>query len=200
MVQNKSTTKKKTPKVQINFGDIPSNNIEPGEYGAVIDHVSVREAKDGKSHYLSWQFTLSDEDVAGRKIWMTTSLKPESFWNLKEQLVALGYPEDSVVDLDWDESLAPTDRDFAMLTEPNFEGVSVVINITEEEYQGRMTPRVSGIISSELLVDDEEDEEDDLDDLDEDEEDGWIEAIVDEEDDEDEELEPEPKQKKRGLI
>lgn len=146
--------------ISINFGDIQDSLIPKGEHDATIEQVTVRETNDGSGLYLSFQFVLTGEENAGSKMWMIASLKEKAFWNLKAQFVALGVdPKDPAFTLDYDKDLAPTDKDFALLTEPSLEGVDVVINVIHEKYQGRDQAKVDAILESEFTWGDDEDEE-----------------------------------------
>jgi hypothetical protein len=152
---------KKNNSISINFGDIQDSLIPAGEHDATIEHITVRETKDGSGLYLQVQYVLTGETNAGSKMWQVISLKESMFWNLKAQFVALGVdPKDPDFRLEYDEDLAPSDRDFALLTEPSFEGVDVVIKVVHGEYQGRAQANVEAILESEFTWGDEEDEED----------------------------------------
>jgi hypothetical protein len=111
-----------------NTGD----SFEPlakGVYNATIFNAEVREAKDSGQPYINWDFVIQGGDADGRHAWYMTSLQPQSLWKLKQNLVKIGVPA---------ESLAGT---FDLDLEALF-GRPVRIVIDHETYQGSLRDRV----------------------------------------------------------
>lgn len=101
-------------------------NVEPGEYDAKV--VEVTQEEGDKGTYLSWKFEVIESgDFEGAVLYYNTSLTKQSLWNLKGLLETLDVdiPDDEF-DIDLD--------DLADL--------ELRLVVDEEEYQGKMKPRV----------------------------------------------------------
>lgn len=148
--------------LSINFADIPSNDLEPGDYDAMISQVVVRQAEGKEYPYLNWEFEITTPEHVGRKAWMMTPLSPQGAWKTRDQFVALGYAEDALLDLEYDEETG-------IITSPEMGDIPVLIRVEENEYQGRKRSQVASIIESyDDFGDDDDDDDDDYDDTEED--------------------------------
>ena len=80
------------------FGAIPG-----GIYIGRLDEVTTGTGKQSGKPYWSWAFTVvsdadGDEEYAGRKLWINTSLSEAAHFKLKEVFEAFGYTPDSDTD------------------------------------------------------------------------------------------------------
>jgi hypothetical protein len=157
----------------------------PGEYAAKIVKGEVKKSSKGKP-MISWELKGVTGDAKGKKLYHNTSLQPQALFNLRNMLVACGIkvPKSAIV-VDTEQMV----------------GKTVGITVDEEEYKGKMRPRIVEFFAvdsrgkrlAEGQVDEldedleeEDDEEQDLDEALDEEED------ADEEDSEEEEEEDDP--------
>lgn len=129
------------PRIQIDFAQVPDNNLPDGNYDATISDVELRQSEGSQFPYLNWEFTVSGGDYHGRKVFMTTSLNPKAWWNLKYQFTQMGIDASANMTLDVDEASNK-------LIEPPIIGRPVEITIINEEYNGRSIPKVSEIVKA----------------------------------------------------
>lgn len=145
---------------KLDFSDIPSNTLPPGEYEAIIAKV---EGRDGPTApYLNWEFDVIDPEYVGRKLWMITSLSAKALWGLRDNLEALGVDVDGELDLELEEGTN-------ILIEPDVIGEPCVLAVTIEKGPRGEQNRVR-IIQGYV---DDEDEDEEV-------EDGEVEEIDDE--------------------
>src|ERR1035437_10407307 len=88
MLSTKQIKEKQTTMAILNFGGVTTNDFEVlpiGTYNAFIFDIKLKTSQAGDGYY-NWEFTVSDDDYKGRKIFMVTSLKPEALWKLKKTL------------------------------------------------------------------------------------------------------------------
>lgn len=117
--RSKSTT--------IDFTGVESRRTpDEGTYNLVVEEVT-KESGD-RADYFKWQFKIADGDFEGVSVYHNTSLSPQSLWNLKNLLEALG---EEVPD-------GPLDIDLAELV-----GKEVSAEIIHEKYEGRNMARIS---------------------------------------------------------
>ncbi len=137
--------------IRIDFSKVPSNFIPAGEYEAVISKVEVRESKSGPWPYLNWEFDITEEEHAGRKVWMMTSLSPKALWGVQGAFSTLGIVSDSdaLTELEYD-------PDDGTLTNPDFAGMSVIVAVEEDEWQGQKHSRAVAITYCEHPFGDED--------------------------------------------
>lgn len=129
-------------KINVDFSQIPDNNMPEGGYEAEITGVEMRTGKENNGQpgnpYLNWEFTITDGDYTGRKVWMVTGLTEKSLWKLKETFEALGIEGDAL-DIEIDD-------DTNAMTEPEVIGIPVLVEVVQESYQGRTTSKASKIV------------------------------------------------------
>ena len=116
--------------VNLNMKGVSVGGVIPeGEYIVTVDEVSVEESQQG-NQYLKWVFKVIDGPQKNSKIYHNTSLLPQSLFNLKNLLIALGVPvPDKAFQLNLDEC----------------EGCNCGVTITHETYDGKKRSRVTDI-------------------------------------------------------
>lgn len=134
---------------KLDFSDIPSNTLPPGEYEAIIAKVEGREGPTAP--YLNWEFDILDPEYVGRKVWMITSLSPKALWGLRDNLEALGIDVEGELDLELEEGTN-------ILIDPDVIGEPCLLGITVEKGQRGEQNRVRII---EGYSDDDDDDGDD---------------------------------------
>ena len=134
--------------VNLNMKDVSVGGVIPeGEYIVTVDEVSIEESQQG-NQYLKWVFKVLDGKQKGSKIYHNTSLLPQSLFNLKNLLIALGVPvPDKAFQLNLDEC----------------EGCNCGVTITHETYDGKKRTRVTDVFpldASDVEADDDGEEVD----------------------------------------
>ena len=134
--------------VNLNMKDVSAGGVIPeGEYAVTVDEVSVEESQQG-NQYLKWVFKVLDGKQKGSKIYHNTSLLPQSLFNLKNLLIALGVPvPDKAFQLNLDEC----------------EGCNCGVTIAHETYDGKKRSRVTDVFpldASDVEADDDGEEVD----------------------------------------
>ena len=119
--------------LRVDFTNVGSGfePIPDGEYEATVYSCEVKTGQTSGQPYLNWQFKLQGGEFDGRRVFYTTSLQPQSLWNLKKLLIALGY---NAEDLKGSFDLEPI-----MSEVP---GMECVVVIGHEEYNGETRDRV----------------------------------------------------------
>ncbi len=134
--------------VNLNMKDVSVGGVIPeGEYIVTVDEVSVEESQQG-NQYLKWVFKVIDGPQKNSKIYHNTSLLPQSLFNLKNLLIALGVPvPDKAFQLNLDEC----------------EGCNCGVTVTHETYDGKKRSRVTDVFpldASDVEADDDGEEVD----------------------------------------
>lgn len=116
--------------VNLNMKDVSVGGVIPeGEYIVTVDEVSVEESQQG-NQYLKWVFKVIDGPQKNSKIYHNTSLLPQSLFNLKNLLIALGVPvPDKAFQLNLDEC----------------EGCNCGVTVTHETHDGKKRSRVTDV-------------------------------------------------------
>lgn len=144
------------PRVKVNFADVQDFEALPeGVYEAIVEKIEYREPKEqGKYPYLNVEYTITDEEFAGRKVWEVLTWNPKGLFRMRDFFAAFGYEqEDNDLDID-DES--------NLLIDPDFTGEAVELTIENEIYNKKEQNRV---VAMEVLnppgegTDDEEEED-----------------------------------------
>jgi len=148
--------------------------VPEGDYRAKVTEIKVGTSKAGNT-MLIWTFTLTEGKHKGKKLRDWTTLNVEAAWKLKGLLEALGI------------KVPAKKLDVTPLIK-KAKGKELGLTLTDEEYEKKMSSKVSSCLDLETL-EDIEDEEDEDEDEDEEDEDG-------DEEEEDEEEEPTRKKKK----
>lgn len=138
--------------LNLNMKDVSVGGVIPeGEYAVTVDEVSVEESQQG-NQYLKWVFKVLDGKQKGSKIYHNTSLLPQSLFNLKNLLIALGVPvPDKAFQLNLDEC----------------EGCNCGVTIAHETYDGKKRSRVTDVfpLDSAEVEDDDDSEDMDLEEM-----------------------------------
>lgn len=191
MAKSSKSKKRRKSGVSVDFTGVEANSrsVEDGTYLATITAVEEKESSDDQP-YLLFKWQTKPKKGAGAVIFDNASLQPQSLWRLRLLLEAIGEEiPDGVMDLDLE----------------SYIGREAKIEVTNEKYEGKNRPRITGFIvlgeeGEESEEDDDEEEEADdkkskrgkkSKDEDDDEDE-------DDEDDSDDEDEEEEKPKKKG--
>lgn len=124
---------RKRTDVTVDFGGIESGGgrkIPDGEYLMEVQSIEEKESQDGNP-YLAWKWKVMDGEYKGATIYDNTSLKATALWRLKTLLECLG------VDV-------PNGKFGLNLKE--YQGLSLLAEVTNETYQGKERPRISGFL------------------------------------------------------
>lgn len=120
-------------KLKINFAEKDNSKLPDGTYEAIIDKAEIKNANDGNSQYINWQFSVTDEDFFNRKEFGMTSLKSTAGYFLRRTFETLGVTfeklEDGTYDVELDVEAGPTADAPARLVDPDFEGMKVTIEV-----------------------------------------------------------------------
>ena len=139
----------------IDFTGVESTGLVVPEDDYQVKVIEVEEEEGKKGAYWNWTLEIADGKFKGKKLYYITSLAPQSLWNLRSTLEALGMEiPDSPVDIDLDELI-----DMEM-------GVSV----EHEKYKGKTKNRVVDVFNLEESGEEEESEDEEAEDEEEDEE------------------------------
>lgn len=108
-----------------------SGNVKAGRQLAEVSEVELKTSESSGNDYLNWKLKAK-----GGAIYHTTSLQPQSLWNLRNMLEAMGMevPE-AALELD--------------LTE--FPGMELGVEVEHETYQGKKKPIVVDLFPAEEL-------------------------------------------------
>lgn len=127
-------------KVTVDFSEVEEfEPLDKGEYEAMIEKVEYREAtSDDKYDYLNVEFTITESGHEGRKAWKIWSLSPKALWRMKQDFENLELPQDEI-EIDYDE-------DTMLVTEPELQGMPVIIALTTRTYEGRLQNDVQAVL------------------------------------------------------
>lgn len=113
-------------KVPLDFDGVEDfDNIQAGVYPAVIEKLTYRpaldetESKDGKakSASVSVEYTITDPEYEGRKVWQNLYFTPKAMWRAARFF--------KVFDVDYRE--LTVDEDTGIVTDPDLSGQAVEI-------------------------------------------------------------------------
>ena len=111
--------------------------LPPGYYQAEVVQCEVKQSQAGHP-YVSWGFSITEGEYAGRKAWHNSSLQSQSLWSFKKTLIALGFPKG---DLEGEIQFEPT----AVLQLP------CTLVVVEDEWQGVTKSRVDKVLAAGVL-------------------------------------------------
>ena len=177
-----ASKKRRSNAIEVDFNGVESGgsrSIPDGTYLVEVKKITQEEGSDSGEPYLAWQFKVVEGKYKGATLFDNTSLQPQALWKLKTLLECLG-----------EEVPDSTMR----LVLSDYIGRRVQVEVTNEEYNGKDRPRITGYLfeGGESEEDEEEeDEEEDEEDEEEDEEDEEDEEEDEEDEEEDEEDEEE---------
>jgi hypothetical protein len=117
--------------------------IPPGDYKAEVESVKHETSKNGNP-MLVWEFKITEGKFKNKTLRDRTVLQDNSLWKLKQLLEAMGIS-------------VPSKR--VALDLSRYPGMELGITVTDDEYDGRISSKVSDYVNAEVL-DEEEDEED----------------------------------------
>jgi hypothetical protein len=189
--RSKRGSKKKSGVISVNFEGVESGGGRPvpdGNYNASLHKLTQEEGQSSGEPYLHCVWKVADGKCAGATIHDNISLQPQSLWRFRTILECLGIEvEEDDMDIDPDDLI----------------GAVCGIEVTNEDYEGKDRPRVTGFMGAE--EEGEEEEEDEEEDEEPEEEAPKKrrsrkkkEEPEEEEDEDEEEEEPEPKKKGKG--
>jgi hypothetical protein len=198
MVARSKKGKKKGKKsgLSVDFTGVESGGraIKDGTYRAEVVECEEKESEEGNP-YLNWKFKLTPKKGPAVLVYDVTSLQPQALWRLRLLLETIGEEiPDGVMDLD----------------PPSYIGRELEVEITNEKYEGRDKPRITGFMAlteegeedeneeSEEEEDEEEEESEEEDAEEDEEEEDEEESEDEEEEDEDEEEEEEEEEKPKA--
>lgn len=126
---------RKAHAVEVDFAGVESGGGRPVDDGEYLAQVSKIEEKEGESSgqpYLAWQWKIVEEGEAkGATVYDNTSLTPQSLWRLRSLLECIGIEvPDGKMRLVLDQLVGKRCR----------------LEITNETYQGKEKPRVTGFL------------------------------------------------------
>lgn len=99
--------------------------VPEGEYCVEVEELTLEEGQNGD--YLKWVLPITGGEHEGSKLFYNTSLTPQSLWNLRGVMEALGIdPPDEETDMDLEE----------------FVGASMMVMVEHEDYNGKPQARI----------------------------------------------------------
>lgn len=134
---------KRTISVNMEGVEAGGKSIPDGTYPAEIIEVTEEESSNGNEQLkVVWQFTGGS--VKGSKLFDWISLVPQALWRLRGMLETIGVEvPDGVMNLDLDDLV----------------GGAAMLEVTNEPYNGKKRPKVTGYASIEADEETAEDEE-----------------------------------------
>lgn len=144
---------KKGVSIDLSGVEVGSRKALPeGKYPVTVDSVEIKESSNSGANYMAFTFEVEDGDHKGAKLFHNCSLQPQALFNLKAILLALGFEiPNKAFDLDTSALV----------------GLSCVVEVAHEVYEGKKKARIVDFINPE---DDEDGDSDvDLEELDKDE-------------------------------
>jgi len=164
----KKTRSKKKNTLSVDFEGVESGGGKPvpdGNYNAALNAVEEKEGETSGEPYLSCRWKIVGGKSDGATVFDNISLQPQSLWRFRTILECLGYEiEEGPMAIDLDDVI----------------GEECGIEVTNEEWEGKDKPRITGFMSEGEEEEEEEEPEEE----------------EEEEPEEEEEDEP-PKKKKR---
>lgn len=119
--------------ISVDLSKADSNSLIPdGEYQAIVYDVAQKQNKAQDGFNLNWQFKIRGGEYEGRSVFLTTSLKENALFRLRDVLIALGHPipEDGKLELDTEDLLAKP----------------CTITVTHSEYNGKTRNQVQDVL------------------------------------------------------
>lgn len=164
----KTKPKKKVLAVDMTGVEAGGKSIPDGNYEAEIVEVTEEESSNGNEQLkVVWQIT--DGKMKGTKIFDWVSLTPQSLWRLRGLLETIGQDvPDGMMNIDLDDLV----------------GSSAQLEVTNDEYNGKKRPKVTGY--GPIEAESEEAESEESEDETEDEAESEDESTDDEDESEDE--------------
>jgi len=143
----RKTVKKKGNIIQVDFTGVESGGgvvLPEGPIQLEVSDISQEVGQDSGAAYLAFEFTVSEGQYEGKKVWDNMSLSPKALWKLRGFLEAAEFEvEGGIQDIDLDELI----------------GLNVTAEISHEMYQGKKKNRVTNYINSSAEAEAEEEVE-----------------------------------------
>ena len=144
----KPTTTRPTTSITVDFTGVEGGMkvIPEGDYLVEVVEVEQKQKPGSEYPYLSWKFKVAEgEDHAGTILYYNTSFNPNSLWNLRNLLEALGVDVPS----------GPLEIDLTDLVELQVMGVSA-----HDTYEGKKKSTLVDFYLAEDATEEVVDEED----------------------------------------
>jgi hypothetical protein len=176
-------SKGKSVIIKVDFKGVEAGGVRTlpdGNYLVVVHSVEKAEGKESGNTYLAWQFKVKDKKHKGVLVFDNTSLQPQALFRLRALLEAIGedISETKAMSIDCGELI----------------GKELKIEVINEKYQGKSTPKVASYDSADSGKTTDKDDNEEDDDSEDDDSDAESEESDDEDaedaDDEDEKDEP----------
>ena len=179
-LSKKPTGKKKSLRVDMSGVESGGRNLPDGSYEFEIIESVVKESAEG-NQYISLKTKVASGSHKGATVYDNLSLLPQALWKLRSLLEALGYDiPDGEMDLD------PSD----------LVGEKFHAEVTNEKYEGKDRPRISGYLHDSSTSEEEEDETEEEEETEAEEEEEETETEEETEEEEEEEAPPPTSKKK----
>jgi uncharacterized protein YgfB (UPF0149 family) len=123
--------------------------IPAGTYDATFTDFEKKKNNDGDGDHFSAQFTVTDDEYAGRKVYRNYSLKTDSLPYFKQFMARLGADEDAL------EDEAAEIEDILN----DLKGADCRVKVRVRVYQGEARNDVQSVLSATFEDDDAEDDD-----------------------------------------
>jgi hypothetical protein len=121
--------------------------IPEGDYLAKIVETELKDNAAGTGRYFRWKLQIASGEFKGKSVYMTTSLKPEALWNLRNLIHAATGKNVAGKQLDFDPE--------------KLYGKQIGITVEDNEYVKDGKTKVSSSVASAFPADELKDGEDD---------------------------------------
>lgn len=155
----KKSLQKKGRKLDFTGVETGGKAVPDGNYLAEVVSVEEKEGNESGEPYLAWKWKILEGPGKGATVYDNTSLQPQALWRLRGMLESMGFDvPDGAMDFDEQDCI----------------GEQCILEITNEKYNGKDKPRVSGFMNNDSggskgnpkKEEEEEDDKDDDDDQD----------------------------------
>ena len=145
--KKKTRSRKKKNTLSVDFEGVESGGGKPvpdGNYTATLHAVEEKEGETSGEPYLSCRWKIAGGKSDGATVFDNISLQPQSLWRFRTILECLGYEvEEGPMDIDMDDII----------------GEECGIEVTNEEWEGKDKPRITGFMDEGDEEEEEEEEE-----------------------------------------
>lgn len=146
---SRSKGKKRSLSVDFEGVEAGGKSVPDGTYDAKVVEVVEKESESSGNPYLSWKWSIISKRAKGAIVYDNASLTPQSLWRLRGLLEALGVDvPDGSMDLDLDDLV----------------DLEATLEISNEKYDGKDRPRITGFSAIGEKVSEDDDKDDDKDD------------------------------------
>lgn len=144
----KTSGKKRSSGVTVDMSGVESGGGRPcrdGRWKAYPTAVELTESESSGNEYFKFRWKITSGPDKGATVWDNVSLTPQALWRLKTLM--------ETMDMDVPNGVVEVDPD-DFVGEDN----EIVIEITNEKYQGKDQPRITGFGGEETEEDDDDDD------------------------------------------